>query len=89
MAQEAGYSRYVAITKSDAVDIDGQLTSTQGANVTACDAIYAVAGTVIAIGRDGKSVTFTISAGTQAILPIQARAVGASSSATSMIALYR
>jgi hypothetical protein len=86
---DTGYSKYVAITKSDTVDFDGGDSTKAVRGEGLCDAIYAVAGTVIAIDQAGNSTTFTISAGTQAIIPIRARRVGASSSATSMIALYR
>ncbi len=86
---DSGYSKFVAITKSDTVDIDGQASTVTGAGVTTCDAIYAVGGTVIAIDQAGNSTTFTITASTQLILPIKARRVGNSSTATSMIALYR
>lgn len=92
MSQDAGYSRFVAITKSDTVDLDGTtppLTSSPPQPGCVCDAIYAVAGTVIAIDAAGNSTTFTISTGTNAIIPVRARRVGNSSTATGMVALYR
>lgn len=86
---DSGYSRAVAITKSDTLDLDGGDTTKTAQPGCICDAIYALAGTVIAIDQAGNSTTFTVQAGTQHIIPFRARRVGNSSTATGMIALYR
>ncbi len=89
MAQETGFSRYEAITKSDTVDFDGGASTRDGVQVPLCDAIFVGgAGIVVAIDQKGNAVNFTAAVGN--ILPIRARRVNSgTTSATVLVALYR
>lgn len=82
-----GYSRAVAITKSDTVNFDGSV-STSGEGVKTCSAIFVGgAGIVVAILQSGDAVNFTCVAGQ--VLPIRAiRMNSTTTTATLCIALY-
>lgn len=82
------YSRYVAITKSDAVDFTAAGRGAAGGSIL-CDAIYVGgAGVVVAVDESGSTCSFTCIAGQ--ILPIKARRVNSTTTtATLMVALYQ
>lgn len=87
MVANAGYNRWVDITKSDTVNFDGTVSGT-GATVIPCHAIYVGgAGIVVAVSQDGKTGQFTAVAGE--ILPLRAiRVNNTTTTATLMMALY-
>lgn len=88
---DSGYTRFMSVTKSDTVDIDGGSSTVNAGSVT--DALLvnasAAAKTVVLVDRAGNSTTLTFQAAGCFYLPIQVRRVGNSSTAESFIALYR
>jgi len=83
------FNRWIDITKSDTVNLDGTTYSATAATVPKpCDAIYVGgAGIVVAVSADGRVCSFTAVAGE--ILPLRAiRVNSTTTSATLMIALY-
>jgi hypothetical protein len=82
------YSRHVAITKSDTIDIDGNTASVTANAPTVCDAIYVGgAGVVAVVTMEGTVVNYTAVAG--GVLPVLARRVNSTNTtATLMVALY-
>ena len=83
----ASYNKWVAITKSDTIDI-GEITANDG-NALLPDAVYVGgAGNVVAVASDNSTATFTAIAGTT--LLIQPKRVNSTSTtATAMVALYQ
>jgi hypothetical protein len=84
----AAYNKWVAITKSDTINI-GEITADDG-HALLPDAIYVGgAGNVVAVASDGSTATFTgVTAGT--VLLIQPKRVNSTSTtATAMVALYQ
>lgn len=85
-AYNPGYNRAVTITKSDTANYDGSASGAER-NASAADAIYiGGAGTVIVVFPDATTATFTCVAAQT--LPVKSVRVGASSSATLMLALF-
>jgi hypothetical protein len=83
----ASYNKWVAITKSDTINI-GEITADDG-NALLPDAVYVGgAGNIVAVSSDGATATFTAVAG--ATLLIQPKRVNSTSTtATAMVALYQ
>jgi hypothetical protein len=90
---DAGYSRFVTITKSDTLDIDGNDTTKPMQMSSLPDGIIvnasAAGKTAILIDVAGNSTTLTVQAAGCFFLPLRVRRVGASSTAESFIAVYR
>ena len=84
----ASYNKWVAITKSDTINI-GEITADDG-NALLPDAVYVGgAGNVVAVAEDGSTATFTaVVAGTVLLIPPK-RVNSTSTTATAMIALYQ
>jgi hypothetical protein len=85
-----GYSRAIAITKSDTVNFDGSTDATNPTTaIKPADAIYVGgAGIVVAVLEDHSTVNFTCVAGQ--LLPLRAiRVNSGTTTATLMVALYQ
>ena len=83
----AAYNKWIAITKSDTVDI-GETTAGAG-NAVVPDAIFVGgAGNVVAVSEDGSTATFTAVAGST-ILISPKRVNSTSTTATAMVALFQ
>jgi hypothetical protein len=83
----ASYNKWVAITKSDTINI-GEVTANDG-NALLPDAVYVGgAGNVVAVASDNSTETFTAVAGSTILIQPK-RVNSTSTTATAMVALYQ
>lgn len=84
----AAYNKWVAITKSDTINI-GETAADDGHALLPSAIYVGGAGNVVAVAQDGSTATFTaVTAGT--VLLVQPKRVNSTSTtATAMIALYQ
>jgi hypothetical protein len=83
----ASYNKWVAITKSDTINI-GEVTANDG-NALLPDAVYVGgAGNVVAVASDNSTATFTAVAGSTILIQPK-RVNSTSTTATAMVALYQ
>ena len=83
----AAYNKWVAITKSDTINI-GETTANDGNALLPMAVYVGGAGNVVAVASDNSTTTFTAVAGSTILIQPK-RVNSTSTTATAMVALYQ